>query len=343
MSMLELIYYGGTCENSERTEKNLSLQAYAERGLCNLHIESGVGTVDNSRKMAETHKRPLLRKALIPITTLAHSIRGYSVDTHIAQSTALSEAMNNDPNELMLMGHSRGAAVGITGIINQWYIQALALKEQKGTASDRLFSEQLESIHLLLIDPVSGPDTNENFGKTDDFPPIHEMLRVISEVAEKPNLFEVTCLFSRYDPRKLLELDPRWITFSEQSEYPSEVIHTGFRHNSSVATHHLDIYPEHLTPDALTKAIIEQKLGLRSKEELYRLVSQIEETELTAIDRLTTSERSKQLDNYTKLNEWGTNFFARYFVAGKPLRRQLKKSQEVPKTNRKLRGRSTLK
>jgi len=245
---------------------------------------------------------------------------GYREATHLTNSEAFFKALSNDPKKMVLAGHSRGAAVGITGIITEMYAEA-RLIEKKGEQVDSNFLKNIDKIAIVALDPVMGLDTNDHMGlnrKLDsNAPSISEMLNTISEVAKKPDLFDVTVFLARHDGRELFKIDERWKEFHTlNAGKKCDVYHASFQHSDMVLDNKLaneglpkkqhsptnDIYDHIHKPTELVSAILAQKLlpensslALKQKhdQDVTKMANEIQEIELKEIDKVQNNQQSK--------------------------------------------------
>lgn len=299
----KFIWYAGTRDTAAKASKRLELKRV--ENVAHSSIIDGVGTKENAgdtRKAEKTHEKQvngninligaLVKNVKNRLRAEKDTYNGYSEYTHIAQLEAVFEGIGQDnkPIYLVLGGHSRGAAVGVTGFLIQLY----ALSQLDNGAE---FLENINSIKLIVCDPVAGTKENDLMGMLEGISsdnPIKVMMDAISEKAGKPDLFHTTMVTSRFDARHAFEIDNYWKKFAESKPKNMEVFSAGFQHSELVGKNgnNIEMYSNpKITPKSLLQAIIDESLGLISKNDLDKKASALEKIELKLIEELRGEEK----------------------------------------------------
>ena len=160
-------------------------------------------------------------------------IKGYSeADNILSIDSFFSviktiEHMEGEQIELVIGGHSRGAAVGIISFL-------AALREQVLNNNDGFensYLRKIKCIHLVAADPVSGRQPNDEV--TNDFMGLAASIgleKLISDIERivygGKAVFQVSVYAARFDARNEFAFDSRWKQFIE-----NQVMHNGHLHD----------------------------------------------------------------------------------------------------------------
>jgi len=154
----------------------------------------------------------------------------------------LIEQMQDDNIELVIGGHSRGAAVGMVCLLASLYQQVLLQK----SGFENSYLQKISRIHLVAADPVSGKQpgdeiTNDMMGLTKDI----KLSQLLSEIERlvyqgKP-IFHISVFAARFDARNEFAFDSRWKEFIDEQIIQTAVFSLraklfigGFRHSEMV-------------------------------------------------------------------------------------------------------------
>lgn len=326
-----LVYIAGTGVSAASAEDNLRLKDFEnEQENTQVALANGIGTSESVRdSRADSQKK----KASDRIIAWFLKRKGYIKKTHdtnlqkVADATAHFDLESH--NHLVLAGHSRGAAVGITGVITAWYQKVLKMEE------GAVFLPEIDKISIIAMDPVLGPNTNNQLGigKVSDAntPSIAFMLNKIAEAAGKPDLFDVTIIQARYDARTAFNTDQRWAEFiRDNKDIKCKIYSTGFQHSAMIKENLLDqIYEENKKPRNLIRAIIGRKLECYDGNHVHEIAKNIIQKELHAIN--TVKIKIPFLDPETRrltkkfTSKPGYKGALRKITANRPMRKSLRK------------------
>ncbi len=301
------------------------------------------------------------------ITKTLTFIRGYSLNTHIIQSRALEDALHfgnsnttentdktnsegeaiapdttekSEVEKLVLVGHSRGAAVGVTGTIAQWYAQAISSLNVPVEKRDKIFPDSLKEINLIVMEPVSGPDFNEKLGVDSENISIAEMLSTIQAITNVT--FKVDVITSRFEVRESsYPLAQSWSDFTQTPPEGIEVKthYAGFSHGDLISeelSREQGIYKGSIKPTDLTRAVIQHRIGQITDEELEDIEQRLEDIELEKIENLKQYETGKSVETdetleqfkHTTSREAHKGSPLSYFLSGESLTERLAKENE---------------
>ncbi len=311
----KLIWYGGTDTKKNKTEEVLDFKKLKNLGVEVLAID-GIGTLENrlSEKKLNTGKQS--QSFSDHLGLVMDRVNGYSEETQITQLNKVFDTFNNltNPTELVVGGHSRGAAAGVTGFITELYALALVQKSEdfefaknkKPKAFDLAKSlENVQKISLIITDPVQGPSDNNLLGLQENLQsknPVKEMLDTISEIVGKKDLFNVSVFLPRFDPRKTFQLDKRWENYMTKNKGQYQEYNAGFDHSNMVSSKkNPTLYPldiDGVSPNGLLKKVIQERLGFVTKKELNNTAKDLHNTEVDLIQIL-----KKDNKNRTKTEE----------------------------------------
>jgi len=177
---------------------------------------SGLGTTGNSEpSLAMTSSSWLNPKSYSVFKHFAntyYTLLGYSEENQLASiMAAVTNSLENittsqsDEIELIIGGHSRGAAAGILGFLSAFMA---AIKADANFSSSPLY-HKVKKIHLVPVDPVPGPKGNDLMG----FSSIHDLLAQLKTAFNNTALFNIVLYSARFDCRDGFKSDNNWFLF----------------------------------------------------------------------------------------------------------------------------------
>lgn len=210
--------------------------------------------------------------------------------------------------ELIIGGHSRGAAAGVLGFITALYS---CCKE-----GNTLEGSPIKKIRILGVDPVPGTKGNDLLGlesETAEFKknPILNMLNFIESSSKKENLFSVIYYAARFDARNEFKADDYWLNFYKSQllnkQIDTEFYIGGFRHSAMVFEDDeiSSLYNGNARPTALMKELVKRELGLPCAN-IVTLYNGLTATELTALSNLASDTGNTTLINRTNKSSYGS-------------------------------------
>jgi hypothetical protein len=305
-----LIYFSGTGTVKKSPEQAFEMDKMRAAGV-KVMVINGVGTMPDAKASREMRSGPEPQNPGI-VTNIVNGVAGafngtrdaskstrdkllgYDQTTQLVQQNEAIKAISSldKPTDVVVAGHSRGAAVGVKGFIAELYALSEVAKKEGGDLSNGPFMENIESLHFIPIDPVPGPEVNDKLGAQDlqVEDRVTHMFNAISERAENPDLISTTVINARHDARTPFSLDPEWGKFIENNEGNKCEVHAmGFQHSTMVKTSDPDptIYPDpDITPKTVAAAIIGNKLGLVDSAEVTQKAEALRERELGIIKNI---------------------------------------------------------
>lgn len=219
-------------------------------------------------------------------------IKGYSeadnilsIDSFFSVINTI-EHMEGEQIELVIGGHSRGAAVGIISFLA--VLREQVLNDNDGFENSYL--RKIKCIHLVAADPVSGRQPNDEV--TNDFMGLGasiELETLISDIERllygSKTVFEVSVYAARFDARNEFAFDSRWKKFIDNQviqhghfHHRARLFIGGFRHSEMVQ------------PDLKLEPLYKEK-GVNPQQLLRQIIINVEHAE-----RLQQSLRERELE-----------------------------------------------
>lgn len=328
------LWYSGTDTEAKDMRNFFNI---AETDTIKVDYIDGLGT-DGNLLATQTlqgkepkNKTKILTPVLDAFFKTKTTIYGAQEHDQLAQilhTFEIIDKINSDDKEVELIigGHSRGAAIGILGLIASLY----------ATSKTHSFKDSLiKKIIFIAVDPVPGSPSNLasllsdskndllGFETIEGKNKIKTALDFIATKSEKPNLFKVIYYPARFDARNEFKGDDYWLEFYKNQmeklkleklestkskiDHPlnEPVIETkfyigGFRHSAMVdKTEEISaLYDEVNCPTNLLKEIVNQELGL-SRTSVNTIQKKIKRTEHTAISSIANITKLQNLLNLT--------------------------------------------
>lgn len=328
------LWYSGTDTEAESMRNFFNI---AESDTIKVEYINGLGTegnasITNTLQDNDAANEPgLTNKSTNYIRQLYTRVKGAQEHDQVAQIEhffKITENLKSDEEvELIIGSHSRGAAVGVLGLIASLY----------ETCKYCSFEDSpIKKITFIAVDPVPGSAEVRGysiFGSKNDLlgfetiegeNKIKTALDFIATQSKKPNLFKVIYYPARFDARNEFKGDDYWLEFYQtqiknaknaeqkmqkpQSDEP--VIETkfyvaGFRHSAMVDKNEeiSELYDEVNCPTNLLKEIVNQELGL-SRVSVNTIQKSIKKAEHTAISSIANCTKLKNLINRTNKNSY---------------------------------------
>ncbi|WP_070972016.1 hypothetical protein [Vibrio sonorensis] len=301
-----LVWFSGTGTEAEKQIEEIGFDVTL---FDHIMVSSGVGTAE-LRQMAEklTKKDKSVLERLFSATektgVLLDKIEGYKERENIVSALQVFEtidylnALPNDEHvEMVLGGHSRGAAVGLVTFLATLNEQARYSVNEEG---DTCWSKVSE-IQLVPVDPVAGKqagseDTNDMLNLPNDYPMSALLSDIENNLFQGREVFQVKVFCARFDARDEFRFDSRWFEFIQTSQSlarPVTVMSAGFRHSSMVDIEDelLPLYADiDTSPIQLLRSIIEGN----SLESIQNDIELIRGVELSFINRLARGKLTEE-------------------------------------------------
>ncbi|UOB16651.1 hypothetical protein [Abyssalbus ytuae] len=287
-SELKLIYFSGTSTTDDQ-----SIEAFPALKAPGAIVIDGVGTEDHSKTVLNHEHHPSrVNRLHEKIDALKTAIKGYKSEDHVGQIEKIYDPIahmlgSGQTNlELTLMGHSRGAAGGVTGCIALMYGYTRLPDGNPAKERCKEALMKMSKIRCVFIDPVAGPSGNDLLGlrKNSSNNPhiLRDMIKDIETLAGK-KLFDMQYIFARYDSRKQFEVCPIHQDFVHDPRNNAKMNYVGFQHSAMLETDPNNIaaiYPDPtMTPTTFVNARITEVMGKTpgiSSEEILKGVNQAE-------------------------------------------------------------------
>ena len=226
--------------------------------------------------------------------------------------------------ELVIGGHSRGAAAGVLGFITALY----ACRKEGNT----LEGSPIKKIRILGVDPVPGTKGNDLLGleeETVEFKknPLLNMLNYIASSSKKAELFKVIYYTARFDARNEFRADDYWLNFYKSQranrQVETEFYVGGFRHSAMVFEDDeiSSLYTGNSRPTALMKELVKRELGLVYTD-ISALYNGITDTELAALSNIASDNGNTTLISRTNKGSYGP---ASIVYSGNSLQEEIKR------------------
>lgn len=182
----------------------------------NKNIISGLGTTGNSQaSQPMTSSSWLNPKSYTIFQQFAnkyYTLMGYSEENQLASimgavTNTLEKITTSQSQsiELIIGGHSRGAAAGILGFLSSF---VAAIQADSSFSTSPLFNK-VKKIHVVPVDPVPGPNGNDLMG----FSTIQDLYGQLKTAFNNQNLIDTTLYSARFDCRDGFKFDNNWFLF----------------------------------------------------------------------------------------------------------------------------------
>lgn len=314
------LWYSGTDTTAESMRNFFNI---AETDSIKVEYINGLGTDGNleATKILQDKKpstNGFLDSILKKITAAFGSIEPDQL-AQIEHFFKITENLKSDEEvELTIGSHSRGAAVGILGLIASLYASCKYCSFE---------DSPIKKITFIVVDPVPGtprlfgikiPGIKNNllgFETIGGENKIKTALDFIATRSKKPNLFKVIYYPARFDMRNEFKADQYWLDFYENQcknlnivnpKNDKPVIKTkfyigGFRHSAMVdKTEEIsELYDEINCPTNLLKEIVYQELEI-SNSDLNAIQEGIIKTENDVLALVSNIKNLKLTERTTK-------------------------------------------
>ncbi|MCI4032499.1 phospholipase [Dickeya dianthicola] len=226
--------------------------------------------------------------------------------------------------QLVVGGHSRGAAVGLTEFLAELY--HLAVQNQAAGVW-----ANAKTIRLVVVDPVQGQQDSDK--DTNAFNAILKdktLAQILAELETKwfggREVFDTLVYSARYDARSSFAFDSRWYRFiTEQMGKQAgpakraKLVMAGFRHSAPVSKED-EISALYQGKGVAPIAFLQQLVSFDPNwEQSARLLSQIENGYLDQLAAGAKTDLISQLDKQTSLLSYGITGL----IGGKSLQKTL--------------------
>ncbi|WP_378187018.1 hypothetical protein ACE939_01565 [Aquimarina sp. W85] len=301
------IWFSGTSSKAKKAKEVLQIASLEKQGV-EVLILDGVGTnkMTNSEENYWIHtKKSVFSPVIRPVINLKRLITGYRESTHISQHDQIikfiDQIESNSENkgkkfDLLIGGHSRGAAVGLKSYLANLETQLDRLENNENNKNSKSIFMNLGKLDFMVVDPVAGEMKNDYMSgqhksliETSINDIIDNIKTSLQEINKNKNL-KVTGISynARYDKRKAFKLDEDWKPFfkSKDKNYQKEVFVAGFSHSSMVSLKKSILYEENESPRDLLVKIIKQRLGFVSLEETKELARKLDKIEYDLVFNL---------------------------------------------------------
>lgn len=226
-----------------------------------IYITDGVGTTENTQKEQKNNRKKY------PIRTRVALLRGHTKKTQEAQVQSLADKLEKlkSPVDLVLGGHSRGAAAGVIG-----FLAYLAKLKSDNPVKFNAIFENIKHIRVIGADPVQGPFPNYLYGiekKLGKEDLIHNILEEITPESRDINeFFDISIILPRLDPVKQLIIDKNWQEFITNHPKSCQKYYLGISHgafmqkNKAVERWYVRSNGSKVTPNEVFRSFIKKKL-----------------------------------------------------------------------------------
>lgn len=277
-----------------------------------------------------------------------------SIDQTFAFFEKLKTVKKKQSVNLIIGGHSRGAAAGIVGFLCSLLAE---LKEDK-QAKDSPFFQAVKTVTIVAVDPVAGPKGNDLMGiknlnaKKQN---LSDILNEIEEFGSRKGLFKVVLYAARFDVREEFKFDDLWYRFNEnRGPFADRFFFycAGFRHSSMIfqGDELSELYPPQQGPIHLLKTILmeakKDEFGSGRQLTSQNLQKAIADKENALLQELVT-KKNEYLEQHTEkgsYNQWYCFKFGKAIYKGDPLKKIIKaknKDADPIVSNRRLKYQPT--
>lgn len=310
------LWYAGTGTTAEHMKNFFNITSSAT--IKTAYVD-GLGTAKNREEsqLAGNYKTNSWTEwfmGFIKKTELGHDqIYGYKEKHQLAQLEHYFKLLDEiDPVkdkevELVVGGHSRGAAVGLLGFITALYASCKSGQTLKGSP--------IQKIKIIAVDPVAGHKGNDILGleteKAFKDNPILYMLNYIAASSGKKNLFKVIYYSARFDARDEFKSDNHWLKYAESQRVNPQIETNfyigGFRHSSMVFNEEeiTQLYPNTACPTILLKEIVKCELQLVQENITGVIQEDIQKIERLAIHNIALGKGNPVLIKQTNIKAYG--------------------------------------
>ncbi|WP_109830082.1 hypothetical protein [Reichenbachiella versicolor] len=141
--------------------------------------------------------------------------------------------------ELIIGGHSRGAAAGIIGFLSSLLE---AISKDKSFRESPLY-KKVKKIHVISVDPVAGQRGNDLTGGEDIR--IDQLYKSIQSKFENTSLISTTLYQARFDCRDEFKADDKWLNYlkANYNFVTATSTNPSFRYYIAGFRHSIMIYP----------------------------------------------------------------------------------------------------
>lgn len=288
-----LVWFSGTGTSAANMGPFLQGEAL-QKSLEATFIFDGVGTEEmvDAKVKSDPFMNLFDKGYRYLLGKLQDQINGYSEADHVLSINSFFpvieaiEHIKDEPVELIIGGHSRGAAVGIVSFLASLHEQAL----KHNAGFENTYLHKIKSIHLIAADPVSGKQPTDEV--TNDFMGLEasiELERLISGIENLvyggEAIFEVSVYAARFDARNEFAFDSRWKKFIDNQVIQHGPFHHrarlfigGFRHSEMVQ------------PDLKLKELYKET-GVNPQQLLRQIIINVQQA-----DQLQQSLRERELE-----------------------------------------------
>ncbi|WP_433831261.1 hypothetical protein [Flavobacterium anhuiense] len=322
------LWYSGTGTEAENMRDFFNI---AETDTIKVEYINGLGTKGNlSATKTLLDKKPSYLDGIFDLWNQTKTLAfGSEEHDQLAQIEHFFNIINkidsNDKEvELIIGGHSRGAAVGILGFI-------ASLRET--CKRDSFENSPIKKITFIAVDPVPGSSKVRNLeflGSKNDLlgfetiegeNKIKSALDFIAAKSKKPNLFKVIYFPARFDARNEFKADQYWLDFYESQRNSLSVANpknnepvietkfyiAGFRHSAMVDKNDeiSELYDAVNCPTNLLKEIVKHELEI-SNSDLNAIQKGIIKIETNALLNLASNVKNLKLTERTTKNSYNS-------------------------------------
>lgn len=208
---------------------------------------SGLGTTENTTASQQTTSQSWLNPSSYWIFNsllgVKDTVSGYSERNQTASVNAVFDtvgkiATSKSTNiELIIGGHSRGAAAGILGFLASLLE---AINKDTSFKTSPLF-QKVKKMQIIAVDPVPGPSGNDLMGATS----IADLYKSIQTKFENDSLIDTTLYTARFDCRDGFKADGDWLSYLNTNyHFPTAAsTNPNFKFFISGFRHSIMIYP----------------------------------------------------------------------------------------------------
>ncbi|MFM2476855.1 hypothetical protein [Celerinatantimonas sp. MCCC 1A17872] len=289
------------------------------------YIIDGVGT------KTMTHRENTLKESETWglkswVNSTRNLVFGYTEETTIVGIDTLIDTLVSDLErlatskeqvDLVIGGHSRGAAVGLVTFLASlneqvtFDIKSANVSDKECPQSEESSWRVVKSLRIIAADPVSGrqidsEDTNDMFGVSPDMKLDDLLLCLRHSLFSQVEQFQVYIYSARFEVRNAFRFDSRWFDFVDKikEDNQSKIVDAhlligGFRHSAMVSqSDELTELYDDLEPDLFMNDLNIQKASPISL--LYCLVLGADEA---SIEHIYTQLRNRELLIIDNIND----------------------------------------
>ncbi|SLM63264.1 MULTISPECIES: hypothetical protein [Dickeya] len=322
-----LIWFCGTGTTQQDFLSNVEIS-----GFNTIVAIDGIGTAAMLTKTQVLAKRETWTGTFADMSNklgvLYDQVNGYDDRADVVTLNSLFPLVDHlqtlNEYQLVIGGHSRGAAVGLTEFLAELY-QLAGLNQAPGVWA------KAKTIRLVVVDPVQGQQDSDK--DTNAFNAILKnktLAQILAELESKwfggREVFETFVYSARYDARSSFAFDYRWYHFiTEQMgkvagpAKRAKLVMAGFRHSAPVSKED-EISALYQGKGVAPIAFLQQLVSFDPNwEASARQLSQLENDYLNALAAGSKSDLISQLDKQTSLLSYGITGL----IGGKSLQKTL--------------------